>query len=139
MNEDAPLEFEAYLGSFAGTSYGVWWDGETLVYESFEVGYERRQQLLLSPSRAQWQRFRRSMDEIGVWGWAARYEPAERFEPDGVVGDATYWSLSLAYAGRQVETSGDNAGPEGRDLDENPGFARLCEAVTRLLGGLQFA
>jgi hypothetical protein len=137
--DEAPLAFEVYIGCFSGPSYGVWWDGSKLVYESFEPGYEKRRQLLLSPSRAQWRRFWQSMDEIGVWGWGARYEPGKRFEPVSVVRDGTHWSLTLACAGRQVESSGDTAGPQSRDLDESRDFGRFCEAISRLLGSREFA
>ncbi len=136
---ELPLAFEVYIGSFSGTAYGVWWDGERLVYESFESGYEGRQQLALSPSQAQWRRFWRSMDQIGIWEWAKRYEPGERYEPESVVRDGTHWSLTLADAGRRVESSGDNAGPGARDLDESRVFDRFCEAVARLVGGREFA
>jgi len=139
IDEDAPSSLEVYLGSFNGLSYGVCWEGRALVYESFEPGYQRRQQLLLSPSHAQWRRFWRSMDQIGVWEWADRYEPGARFEPGSVVRDGTHWSLTLAHADSAVESSGDNAGPDTRDLDESRVFARFCEAVTRLVGGREFA
>ena len=36
-----PTDFEVYVGTFAGASYGVWWDGEQLIYESFGRGYQR--------------------------------------------------------------------------------------------------
>lgn len=139
IDQNAPCSFEVYLGSFNGLSYGVSWDGTTLVYETFEPGYQMRQQLLLSPSHAQWRRFWQSMDELGVWEWADRYEPGVRFEPGSVVRDGTHWSLTLANADRAVESSGDNAGPDGRDLDESPAFAHFCEAVARLVGGREFA
>ena len=139
IDQDGPCSLEIYLGSFNGPSYGVCWDGTTLVYESFEAGYQTRQQLLLSPSHAQWRRFWRSMDQLGVWEWADRYEPGARFEPRSVVRDGTHWSLTLANGDRAVASSGDNAGPDGRDLDESPAFARFCEAVARLVGGREFA
>jgi hypothetical protein len=139
IEEHAPRSLEVYLGSFTGPSYGVCWDGTKLVYESFEPGYRRRQQILLSPSHAQWRRFWRTMDEIGVWEWAEWYEPGERFEPGTVVRDGTHWSLTLAHAHRAVGAAGDNAGPGARDLDESPVFAHFCEAVARLVGGREFA
>jgi hypothetical protein len=139
IDEEAPRFLEAYVGSFNGFSYGVCWDGTTLVYESFEPGYQRRQQLLLNPSQAQWRRFWRSMDQLAVWEWGKRYEPGERFEPENVVRDGTYWSLTLVHGGRAVESSGDNSGPDARDLDESSAFAGFCEAIARLTGGCEFA
>jgi hypothetical protein len=139
MAEQAPITLEVYLGSVTGPSYGVWWDGEGLLYESFEPGYRSRQQLLLSPSQAQWRRFWRTMDQLGVWQWAERYQPRERFEPAGVIRDGMHWSLTLAEADREVESCGDSAGPDPGDLDEGPVFERFCEAISRLLGGRAFA
>jgi len=139
MVEQASITLEVYIGSFHGPAYGVWWDGRRVVYESFEPGYMRRQQLLLSPSQAQWRRFWRTMDRIGVWEWAKRYDPGERFEPDSVIRDGTHWSLTLGDGGRQVESCGDNAGPDAGDLDEGPVFSCFCAALARLLGGRVFA
>lgn len=139
IGDEGPVVLEIYIGSFKGIAYGVWWDGDKLVYESFEPGYETRRQLLLSPSRAQWRRFWRSMDELGVWEWQSRYDPGERFEPATIIRDGTHWSLTLAHDGRDVESSGDNAGPNGRDLDDSDEFGRLCKALSRLLGGHEFA
>lgn len=127
-----------YLGGFANTSYGLWWDGDQLVYESFRSGYRDREQLRLSPSEAQWRRFWRTMDEIEVWRWSARYEAGARFEPQSQTRDGTHWSLTLAHAGRTVESSGDSAGPGAVDLDESAGFAAFLEAVSRLIGGRPF-
>jgi hypothetical protein len=138
IDGEAPQSLEVYLGSFNGFSYGVCWDGTRLVYENFEPGYQRRQQLLLTPSHAQWRRFWRSMDQLAVWQWGERYEPGDRFEPEDVVRDGTYWSLTLVHAGRAVESSGDNTGPDARDLDESSAFAGFCEAIARLTGGCEF-
>jgi hypothetical protein len=136
--DQEPLSFEVYVGSFDGPSYGAWWDGRRLTYESFDPAYEHRLELRVSPSRAQWRRFWQSVAEIGVWAWAKRYEPGKRFEPSGVVRDGTHWSLTLAYSAREVQSSGDNAGPGAVDLDESRDFARFCRAVSRLLGGCEF-
>jgi hypothetical protein len=43
------------------------------------------------------------------------------------------------HAGQQVESSGDTAGPDGRDLDGSRAFARFCETVVRLVGRREFA
>ena len=139
MTSSAPGEFEVYLGSFGDTAYGVWWDGDHLVYESFRTGYQDREQLRLSPSDAQWRRFWRTMDEIDVWRWSARYEAGARFEPQTQTRDGTHWSLTLAHAGRIVESSGDSAGPGAVDLDESVAFAAFLEAVSRLIGGRPFS
>jgi len=133
-----PAELEVYLGGFAGTSYGVWWDGDQLVYESFGIGYRDREELRLSPSVAQWRRFWRTVDEIDVWRWRARYEAGGRFEPRSQTRDGTHWSLTLAHDGRRVESSGDSTGPDAADLDESAAFGAFLDAVSRLIGGRPF-
>jgi hypothetical protein len=137
--ESTPLVFEVYVGSFGGPSYGAWWDGARITYESFEARYERRRQELVTPSAAQWHRFWRTMDEISVWQWRRWYGAPERFEPREVIRDGTHWSLTLERLGRRVESSGDTAGPGAADLDESSAFVRFREAVSRLLGSRAFA
>ena len=134
----APAALEIYHGGFGGPSYGAWWDGEQLVYESFDESYEALEQTRLAPSAAQWQRFWLSIEQLRVWGWAPRYEPGERFEPAGVVRDGVHWSLTLEHAGRRVESSGDGAGPDAGELDDSAGFDGLLDALSRLLGGRAF-
>ena len=136
--DTVPLAFEVYIGGFAGPSYGAWWDGERIVYESFEAQYQRREQALLAPSAAQWRRFWRSMDEIGVWKWRRRYGAGERLEPAEVIRDGTHWSLTLEVTGRRVESSGDSSGPGALDLDESQAFVHFRDAVSRLVGGRAF-
>jgi hypothetical protein len=139
LSDEAPVEFEVYVGNFAGASYGVWWDGEQLVYESFDPGYQDRQQSRMAPSPAQWRRFWQTMDRIGIWTWKQHYEPGERYEPVDEIRDGTHWSITLAWHGRRIVSSGDGAGPDDVDLDESLGFGRFCEAVSRLTGGVDFA
>jgi hypothetical protein len=134
-----PADFEVYVGNFVGASYGVWWDGEQLVYESFSRGYEDRQQVCIAPSQAQWDRFWTTMERIDVWGWRAHYEPGNRYEPADVIRDGTHWSITLARGDRRVVASGDGAGPDELDLDTSVSFRSLCEAVSRLTGGAEFA
>lgn len=134
-----PDIFELYIGSFSAPSYGLWWDGKQLVYESFISGYEERRQVYIAPSRAQWTRFWRTIDELDVWSWRDRYEPGGRFEPKGLIRDGTHWSVSLQVGDRRVETAGDNSGPGSTDLDESTKFGVLAEAVSRLTGGYSFS
>lgn len=139
MDDPRPLAFEVYVGNFGGPSYGIWWDGDRLVYESFLWGYEERRQLALSPSTAQWRRFWQTMEGIEVWSWGDRYEPGERFVPSEQVRDGTHWSLTLAYGGRQIESSGDSCGPGSAELEGSGPFFDFAEAVSRLVGGRPFA
>jgi hypothetical protein len=138
MNDVRPRALEVYVGNFGGPSYGVWWDGSRLVYESFLSGYEERRQLAVSPSEAQWRRFWRTIDRINVWGWDSRYEPGARFEPPEQVRDGTHWSLTLSHADRNVQSSGDSRGPGSADLDDSGLFGEFTEAVSRLVGGRPF-
>jgi hypothetical protein len=138
MNDVRPRALEVYVRNCGGPSYGVWWDGSRLVYESFLSGYEERRQLVVSPSEAQWLRFWRTMDRIDVWGWDSRYEPGARFEPPEQVRDGTHWSLTLSRADRSVQSSGDSRGPGSADLDDSGPFGELTEAVSRLVGGRPF-
>jgi hypothetical protein len=135
---EAPTEFGVYLGSFADTAYGLWWDGEQLLYESFRAGYHDREQIRIAPSETQWRRFWHTLDELEVWRWGTRYEPGARFEPREEIRDGTHWSLTLAHAGRRVESSGDSSGPDAVDLDESSPFAAFLEALRRLIGGRPF-
>ena len=134
-----PLDLEAYVGNFAGSSYGVWWDGEELVYESFEPGYNEREQVRLDPSPAQWTRFWRTMDELDVWQWQPRYEQVGHAEPASVISDATHWSLTLVHEDRRVVSSGHAAGPGAETLGDSNAFDAFCAAVSRLTGGRKFA
>jgi hypothetical protein len=136
---ERPTALEIYIGSFAGTSYGLWWDGDQLVYEAFERGYEDRAQLVIQPSTAQWRRFWQTVESVGVWNWGERYEAGTNFEPRGVVRDGTHWSVGLTHGERSVESSGDSAGPGSSDLDESRALSALLEAVSRLIGGRSFA
>jgi hypothetical protein len=138
MDEPRPRALEVYVGSFGGPSYGVWWEGSRLIYESFLSGYEERRQLVVSPSEAQWRRFWQTMDRIGVWTWGSRYEPSQRFEPVEQVRDGTHWSLTLACGDRSVQSSGDSRGPGSADLDDSELFGAFTEAVSRLVGGRPF-
>jgi hypothetical protein len=135
----APEVLEVYVGSFRSPSYGLWWDGKQLVYESFVSGYDERLQTFIVPSEAQWGRFWRTIDAIDVWSWNERYEPGARFEPTAQIRDGTHWSLSLRRGDRSVESAGDNSGPGATDLDESAPFAAFADAVSRLTGGYAFS
>ncbi len=137
--QPSPDVLEVYIGSFSAPSYGLWWDGKQLVYESFVSGYEDRRQVSIVPSAAQWARFWRTMDEIDVWSWKHRYDAGRRVEPNALVRDGTHWSLSLRQGDRQVESAGENSGPGAIDLDESVRFDAFAEAISRLTGGYRFA
>jgi hypothetical protein len=134
---DTPAALEVYCGGFGGASYGTWWDGEHLIYESFAESYSALEQTRIAPSAAQWQRFWRTIEQLNVWEWALRDEPGERRERTAVT-DGIYWSVTLEHAGRRIESSGA-AGPGATAPDEGRGFAGLLDALSRLLGGRAFS
>ncbi len=138
-DEVVPGDLEIYVGNFRGSSYGLWWDGTRLVYESFLDGYNAREQIVLTPSVASWKRFWRTLEEINVWEWENRYEAATRYEPRSEIRDGTHWSLTVTHEERRVESSGDSAGPDARDIDESRPFLALADAVSRLVGDRPFA
>jgi hypothetical protein len=133
-----PEVFEIFIGSSRGDSYGAWWDGNAVIYESFGPDFGGCEQIVLTPTRAQWERFWRSVEEIGVWAWAERYRQDDRFEPDQSAGTAAQWSVALAHGARRASSSGSGAGPGSADLDDSDGFAALSAAISRLLGGRSF-
>lgn len=135
---EQPEVLEVYIGSFSSPSYGLWWDGKQLVYESFVTGYEDRLQTFINPSGAQWRHFWKTMDEIDIWSWHQRYEPGARFEPSKLVRDGMHWSLTLRRDGRSVESAGDGSGPGATDLDDSVRFDAFAEAISRLTGGYAF-
>jgi hypothetical protein len=139
IDQPSPDVLEVYIGSFGARAYGVWWDGEQLVYESFGDGYEDRRQTVIAPSEAQWARFWRTMDEIDVWSWRPRYEAAPASKPLEGIRDGTHWSLTLHHGGRGVESAGDTAGPGAAELSDSARFDAFAEAVSRLLGGYRFS
>ena len=139
MTTTTPDVLEIYVGSFSSPSYGLWWDGSKLVYESFVAGYEDRQQTYIHPSDAQWRRFWRTMDDIDVWSWQRRYEGSEGAEPSEVVRDGTHWSLTLRRAGRSIESAGDSSGAGAYVPNESVRFDAFAEAVSRLTGGYRFS
>jgi hypothetical protein len=133
-----PDVFEVYIGSFGAASYGIWWDGKQLVYESFVSGYEDRRQVYVSPSSAQWARFWRTMESIDVWSWKDRYEPGGRFEPKTLIRDGTHWSVSLQHDGRRVESAGERSARGTNKFEASGEFELFADAVSRLTGGYQF-
>lgn len=136
-NGPAPEVLEVYVGSFASPSYGLWWDGKQLVYESFVSGYEERVQSVIVPSDAQWSRFWQTMDAINVWSWRERYEKSVPVAGTQIH-DRTHWSLTIARGDRRVESSGDDAGPNDAGFNDGAPFTVFAEAVSRLTGGYAF-
>lgn len=112
------------VGGYTGTSFRIHLEGDHLVYERLSYGYQPEQRRELRPTPEEWSVFWCTVEDAGVWGWRARYEPAEP------VMDGTSWSLLLDDGTRRLGSSGSNAAPEGmRDL---------CDALSRLAAGAPF-
>ena len=75
------------------------------------------------PTKSQWLEFRRSLDEINVWGWRSEYN-------DPRVMDGESWSLVIEYSDRAVASHGVNAYPEA--------FNRYRAAIHKLAGPMLF-
>ncbi len=87
------------------------------------------------PTEDQWQAFWIEMEQLGIWQWKARYRPedigAEVYEGGG-------WHLLLAFQGKAVDTSGNNAGPEPEDpsktaIGPDSWDRQLESAISRLI------
>jgi hypothetical protein len=74
-----------------GPSYGLRLDGDELVCERSDDGYELLERVTMEPSPDAWPMFWRTQDDLEVWAWAPRYE-------DRRVLDGTQWSVELGDA-----------------------------------------
>ena len=104
--------------------YGVHADDDGHVRWSHAENVRLVDEATVTPSEEAWERFWATLDDAGVWDWAARYEP------DSPVMDGTSWMLEAEHDGRRVRSSGSNAYP--------PRFADVCQAVAALSGGRTF-
>jgi hypothetical protein len=98
----------------AFTERVVLWHGDALIC------YTSAREHQVRPSRPEWEAFWATADRLSVWEWREAY-----LEPD--VLDGHQWNLSLAHAGRELRSSGANAGP--------PQLERFLESVDRLVDG----
>jgi len=130
-----PERFKVKIGGFFGPSYSVRLKGDDLLYTAWDndnILDERR----ITPTPDEWQAFRQSLDDIGVWNWQETY-------PNPGVTDSTQWSLEIAWDDREIASSGDSNYPVADGLPDNdpditPTFERFLEAVRKLIGRLEF-
>jgi hypothetical protein len=130
-----PETFVLSVGSGLASTVEVSWNGEALVYASYDPRTQRRTRAVVRPSEEAWLRFWREADRLGVWSWRARYRPRL------IVPDATAWEVRMARGGQRVESRGAAAFPApggGSTEDAEPVFARFSAAVSRLAGGRPF-
>jgi len=63
-------------------------------------GTKRHRSVQRQPSAKQWQAFRKALDSLNVWGRQADY-------PDPRVCAGTNWDAEIAYADKEIKSSGD--------------------------------
>jgi hypothetical protein len=113
-----PDVFRVSLSAFRPENYRVGWSGDRLVY--LRLGSQARSKVVLTPSRAAWERFWFTVDRLGVWRWKRRYAgPTD-------VTDGLAWTVALRYRGREVSSRGY--------IDTPPRFDAFTHAVSRLVG-----
>lgn len=76
----------------------------------------------VKPSAQRWQEFRESVDRLNIWQWRSEY-----LKP---ITDGESWSLTIAYADRQLVAVGGNDYPDS--------FEEFVRAVDALLGTRRF-
>jgi hypothetical protein len=128
-----PAELAVFVGTYAGPSHRVRWDGEVLCYERFGAGLEREQRLGLTPSRDDWLAFWCEFEDARAWTWEGDYETGSADDESSL-----QWSLEAGRGDSWVHASGeDRFPPDGAD-EPTPPFLKLLDAVRRLLGGMEF-
>lgn len=128
-----PDRFKTVIGGYMGPSYEVVLQGGALTYTVHGHRYIEPVERTVTPTATQWGAFRRALDAIGVWEWAAEY-------PHSRVLDGAHWALQIVYSDRAIDTHGSNDYP-GTATEAgrcSPEFERYIEAVRRLLGGREF-
>lgn len=131
-----PTRLAVSIGGFKGFSYAIELRGDRLSYTRSGGGLAKPETAAISPTDAQWQAFRRSLDALKVWKWRAAYE-----NPTTV--DGTNWTLEVAYADRRVRSGGRNrypaaTGQPSADHAPTTTFRRYLAAVRALAGGREF-
>jgi hypothetical protein len=118
-----PSTLDAFIGGAMGDSFHVTWNGSTLTHKHLGQFYTAGPTTDSRPSPDEWTRFRRALDDIGVWEWEDSYS-------DLGVMDGTNWSFTARYGDRRVESKGTNAYP--------PRFVEWLRAVSALSAGATF-
>lgn len=98
--------------------------------------YEPAKTEYFVPTEEQWSDFWKEMKRLRIWEWRRRYHPSDIAE---TVFDGGGWHLLMAYQGRAVDTSGENAGPKPNSPEATAvvpdGWDRdLGNAISRLIG-----
>jgi hypothetical protein len=133
---DMPKEFSAIIGGFLGSTYVVELRDGALHYTEKKGRDAVTSSATVIPTSAQWQEFRKTIDELNIWQWHAQY-------PNRGTMDGTQWSLKIAYADRALKTHGDNNYPDANgapsdNSDPSKSFNRYLGAIRKLIGGRSF-
>ena len=116
-----PKTFSAYVGGFNGPTYLVELHDGVLTYTSGPRNEPNHAKI--TPTAAQWQEFRQTLDELDIWRWRPDYS-------NNAIKDGTQWRLDFAYSDRTLKLKGSNEYPKH--------FDRYLAAVQKLLGGKTF-
>jgi hypothetical protein len=128
---EQPYVFRAAVGGFLGPSFSVEWQGEELVYESWDRGSQTGW-IKARPTPTRWRRFWDKCDELNVWDCDPEYEP------EFLVTDGTSWEIDINCARGKVRSVGSNAYPPESQEAETKEFRAFCRAVSSLVGGTPF-
>ncbi len=98
-----------------------------------EEEIHRREKII--PSKAQWQAFADTVDEIGIWNWKRDYPNP------GIIGGGNKWEVDVAIGGRHVSARGDcsypgSGTPSGNVYEVSREFSDFLRAVRELIGEL---
>lgn len=126
-----PEKFSAWIGGYAGESYGVHWEDDSLKYEIQGHGFmpSASGSQIIIPSQRKWMWFWKKLDKARIWEWEPKYNCTD-------IMDGTSWNVDIAYSGKILKSGGRNAYPYFDD-DEDV-FGYFLKAVSTLVGGLTF-
>ncbi|MCK8517994.1 hypothetical protein [Methanoculleus sp. 7T] len=123
-----PSAFEFYIGGSVGPSLYVRLVDARLLYEWASAGGYSGVVMEASPTDEEWARFRKIVDQLGVWEWEPEYVSAYS------CCDVTYWHLRLEMDGRRIVARGANAYPGSPGPEGSKEFREFRAAVERLIG-----
>ncbi len=128
---DEPWALLATIGGGLGPSFSVEWQGQELLYQSWDGGAQTGW-IRSRPTARRWRGFWDRCDELKVWDWDREYEP------EFLVTNGTSWEVAIKCARGKVRSMGTNAYPPESEEDLTKEFRAFCRAVASLVGGTPF-
>lgn len=122
--DEAPKEFEAFIGNALGPAFLVKIDDQKrLAYYAPQSGLQMDQAepVFVTPTPEQWAAFYATLDEYQIWEWE------ESYAPEQAVPDSTSWRIKLVWNDVSLDSSGYGATPE-------KGYGAFSDAVSKLVG-----